>query len=364
MRQRRWSFRLLIFSAGALLLAAGGGYKLWRVLSAPKVPPLHLQHVEPAIVQAVNAAVVQVRAAPRAAVAWGQLGAILFTHEIYGDAAAVFAQAEKLDPPQPRWPYLRGLSLADLNPDAAVPLIARAAESTGNVLPAPRCRLAELLLERGRLDEAEAALHAVRRHFPNDPRALLGMGRIALLRGDAARSVEWLEHSATSAPGVRETRVLLATAYQRLGEKTKAAAASAAALGLPPVAAWPDLFVTETEQFRVGKEADLKKAQTLLDENQLPELITFMQERVQRYADEPRAWRLLGAAWLRQEKYSDAERALRRAIALPPETAMRSRSSAQRSTTSTPMSKPRRSSDARCACNLKMPARSLASAFV
>ncbi len=321
MSLRRRRFRLLIFSASALLLALGGGYKLWRVLSAPKVPPLHLQHVEPAIADAVHAAVAQVRAAPRAAVAWGQLGAILFTHEVFGDAAAVFAEAEKLDPQQPRWPYLRGLSLADLNPDAAVPLIARAADLAGDAVPTPRCRHAELLLERGRLDEAEAALHIVLKHFPNDARALLGLGRIALGRGDAVRSVEWLERSAATAPRVRETRVLLATAHHRLGEKTKAEAASAAALGLPLVAAWPDLFVTETEQFRVGKEADLKRAQALLDENRLPELLTFMQEKVQRYGDEPRAWRLLGAAWLRQEKYSDAERALRRAIALPPESA-------------------------------------------
>ncbi len=314
------ALRLLLIGGGALLLLLAGGYKFWRVLSAPKVPPLHLQDAEPAIAQAVEAAAAQVRAAPRAALAWGQLGAILFTHELYGDAAAIFAQAEKLDPQQPRWPYLRGLSLADLNPDAAVPLLTRAAELTGPALPTPRCRLAEFLLERGQLDEAEAALRGVLEDFPADPRACLDLGRIALSRGDAARSIEWLERSVAGRPRIRETHVLLATAYQRLGEKVKAEAASQAAAALPLGGAWPDLFVAETEQFRLGKEADLKKAQQLLDANQLPELLALTGKIAERHPDEPRAWRLLGAASLRQGNYPEAERALRRAIALPPET--------------------------------------------
>ncbi|MGI8605232.1 MAG: tetratricopeptide repeat protein [Verrucomicrobiales bacterium] len=321
MKSRRWKVSVLIFIGGSLLVAGAGGYKLWHKLSAPEVPQLHLQGVEPAIARAVNDAGARVRANPRAALAWGQLGAVLFTHELYGDAATVFAQAEILDPQQPRWPYLRALSLADLNPDAAVPLLARAAELTGAALHAPRCRLAEFLLERDRLDEAASAFQQVLRHFPNEARAFLGLGRIALSRGDAAGSVEWLERAAAGAPRVRETRVLLATAHQRLGNRAKAEAAAQAAAGLPLTAEWPDLFVSETEQFRVGKEADLKKAQQLLDQNRLPELVTFMQEKVERYPEDPRAWRLLGAAWMRQGKYADAERTLRRAIALPPETA-------------------------------------------
>jgi len=59
----------------------------------------------------------------------------------------------------------------------------------------------------------------------------------------------------------------------------------------------------------------------MLDREQLPELIAFMQEQTKRYADEPRAWRLLGAAFLRAKKYPEAEHALRRAVALPPDSA-------------------------------------------
>ncbi len=303
-RNLRW----ILIVGGAVLLALAGGYKLWRAVTIPKIPPLHLQSAEPEIVRSVNEAAAAVRANPRASVAWGRLGAILFVHELYGDAAAIFAEAAKLDPQQPRWPYFHAISLADSKLDASAPLLLQAAALTHDAVPAPRCRLAETLLECGQIDEAEQNFRTVLEHFPGDPRALLGLGRIALLRADFPLSVEALEASARTAPNVRETQVLLATAYQRLGREKEAAAAVRASSGLPAKADWPDPFLAEVMQFRLGKEADLKEAQRLLDRAQWSAVITFMADKLPRYEDDPRAWRLVGAAYLRQEKYAEAER--------------------------------------------------------
>ena len=86
----------------------------------------------------------------RSAAAWGRLGKILLAHEFSDEARACFAQAEALDPAEPRWPYHQGTILSQGEPDAAIPKLQRAVERCGNDPDAPRLRLAEILLAQGR----------------------------------------------------------------------------------------------------------------------------------------------------------------------------------------------------------------------
>src|SRR5439155_19466770 len=92
---------------------------------------------------------------PRSALPWGRLGMVLVAHDRTAEANQCFAQAEQLDPREPRWPYFQGVALSLGAPEEALPKLQRAVELCGDAAEAPRRRLAELLLLQGRAEEAE-----------------------------------------------------------------------------------------------------------------------------------------------------------------------------------------------------------------
>src|SRR5437868_5647204 len=116
--------RVLLLGAlalvGSALLTGAGGY-LWYQSTAPRPPALDLEGKDPAIVAAVQEARTAVLQASRSARAWGQLGMVLAAHQFTAEANACFAQAERLNPKEPRWPYYQGVALSLGDPEAAIP---------------------------------------------------------------------------------------------------------------------------------------------------------------------------------------------------------------------------------------------------
>src|SRR5205085_6746629 len=89
--------------------------------------------------------------------------------------------------------------------------------------PAPALLLAELLLERGELDEAAAQIDLVLARDAADPRALLDRARLQIARGQWAGARRDLEQSIGRAPEVKASHLLLANALTRTGDATAAA---------------------------------------------------------------------------------------------------------------------------------------------
>jgi cytochrome c-type biogenesis protein CcmH/NrfG len=85
------------------LIACAGWILLTPTVSPP--PTIPLDGVEKAVADAITSAREQVEEQPRSAEAWGQLGRVLLAHNFNRQADQCFAQAEKLDGTQPRWPY-------------------------------------------------------------------------------------------------------------------------------------------------------------------------------------------------------------------------------------------------------------------
>src|SRR5213079_2958398 len=119
-----------------------------------------------------------------------RLGMVLRAHDFDAEANRCFEEAERLDPREPRWPYLRGQTLVLTDPEAGILCLRRAVQCCGDSPTAPRLRLAEALLEQGRLDEAQSHLEQAARR---DPRARLAWGRLALLREDWRGALAHLE---------------------------------------------------------------------------------------------------------------------------------------------------------------------------
>jgi tetratricopeptide (TPR) repeat protein len=324
--------RLLFMVAASLcgvLLAAWLGLAVWRRARTPELPgreaalseppSADLAGADPAVTQAIEAARRAVRQAPHSAQAWGRLGMVLRAHDLTAEAKDCFIRAEQLDPREPRWPYYQGLSLAQGSPDAAIPKFQRAVELLGDSADTPRLRLAELLLGQGRLDEAEREFRHILQRHPDNPRAHLGVGRLAHQRGNWQESREHLAFTTNDLHTRKSAHALLAEIYQRLGNTIAADQARRQAAELPDDPAWPDPLVEEFVRLRTGKQGSIEHANLLLDQGRVPEAIAFLQQAVRDYPDADWAWLLLGRALLKRQEMAAAEQALRNAVRLAPD---------------------------------------------
>lgn len=307
------------WAVGLCLLAlAGGGLYFWRQNAPPEPPVIQQPGTDPAIIKAIEEARAAVRSAPRSGRAWGRLGMVLSIHDILPEADLCFAQAERLDPREPRWPYLRGLARSGEDPGAALPILQRAAARCGD-LPAPHLRLAELLIERGRFDEAEAEIKPVFQRDPHNARALLGLARLASARGQTREGLEYLRQSIPYAPDVKASYALLATLEQRSGNPVAAEAAFRQAAQLPEAPVWPDPFLVEINQLRAGLAAMADNAESWLKQGDVTNAIALMQQAVTQYPARLQGWLVFGKALSQAGQLVEAERALRQAVRIEPD---------------------------------------------
>lgn len=301
-----------------LLAVAGGGFYFWRQNSLPKPPVIKLSGSDPAIIKAIEEARAAVRSSPRSGRAWGRLGMVLSIHDILPEADICFAQAERLEPREPRWPYLRGLARSGEDPAAALPSLQRAAARCGD-LPAPHLRLAELLIERGRFDEAAAEIKPVFQQDPHNARALLCLARLAIGRGESNTALEYLRESIQYAPDVKAPHTLLGAIQQRLGNEATAEEAFRRASQLPEMHVWPDPYLIEINALRTGLTAMADNAESWLKQGYVTNAVALMQQAVTQYPDRMQAWLVFGKALRQGGKLADAEHALRQAVRLDPD---------------------------------------------
>ena len=314
------TLQITVLFAVALGAAGAGGYALWRHLSAPKPPVMALQGVDPAIVKLIRAQQDLVRQEPYSGGAWGALGKVLYAHAFVPQANACFEKAERYDPQEPRWPYLRALCFLQEDPNVshALPDLKRAAVLTGDSPDAPRLRLAEVLLDAGQMKDAAALLQQAIRHDPGSARALLDLGRLALLSGNLTAARDDLTKSYQIDTSIRATQVLLAQVIGRLGNAAVSTALAKQAAGVPEANDWPDPYKAEALQMAVGRIAETQHGEQLVSTGQFAEAITQMQQTVAQYPDAARAWMLLGAAYTGSGDPAAGESALRKSLSLDP----------------------------------------------
>lgn len=311
--------RLLIVTlvVGIGLAGCLGTWFYYRSIT-PSPPDLDLTGLDPAVVSLIEQARAAVTKEPRSAAAWGRLGMVLAAHERTGEANRSFAQAERLDPTEPRWPYHQGVALTLGAPEEALPKLRRAAERCSPENEAVFLRLAELLLLQGHLDEAARWFETLLQQSKAQPRAHLGLARLALARGDLEQSLSHLGPALTDPRTQKAAHQLLATIEARRGDGTAAAEARARADRMPDDPLWPDPFIQEVWQFRTGKQAELSRADELLRQDRVAEAVSLLQRTVRTYPDSDWGWYLLGKALNRRQEWEASEQALRRAAQLAP----------------------------------------------
>jgi Tfp pilus assembly protein PilF len=309
--------RLALAVASAAVLVLAG---LWYFWPAPPPPEPDLTGAEPEVAQAIQKARAETLKAPRSAAAWGRLGMLLRAHDYAAEAMVALAQAEHLDAKDPRWPYLQGLTLVLTDREAAIPLLERASDRSPRCT-APRLRLAEVLLQQGRLDEAGRHFRRVLDAEPDNPRAALGLARLAQRRGELREALKRLQVAVASSLVRKAALLLRAEVHQQLGAKDAAAADLRAAAPLPEDPRWPDPYVEEVERLARGVHTRLALANQLSQQGRLPETAEVLEEAARDAPTADRVFLLLGKVRMRLGEPARAEQALRHALELTPDAA-------------------------------------------
>jgi tetratricopeptide (TPR) repeat protein len=308
----------------AAALAAGAWLRWARPRPAPPVPPeVKADALEPVVLTAIGVARERALKEPASAEAWGDLGKVFLANELQDEANVCFAQAERLDARNPRWPYFQGgtwQSRGDYA--AALPFLRRAADlcagaEADNVVP--RLLLAETLLTLGRADEAEAELRQAGDRRPDDARVHYDRGLLAAARQDWPAARDHLRRCLGSPYARQKACVQLAAVSRRLGEAAAAEDFRRQADRLPADLEWGDPFVAEYLHWAVRKRARYRLAEQLEAAGRPADAVAVLGPLARDYPDDYLPHLTVGKLLGQTGDLATAEQALRTARRLAPD---------------------------------------------
>jgi tetratricopeptide (TPR) repeat protein len=235
-------------------------------------------------------------------------------------STACFAEAARLDPTNPRWPYLIGTNGLRFAPDEAVPHLRTALSLSGTLeqKSAARLQLADALMDRNELEEAAKLFNEELAGDPNSPRAHYGLGVMAANGGDYEGAVRHLAFAKQHPFSRQKTGALLAVCYFQLRKTAEAEACESETRRLPEDPPWPDPFDPGVFSLQTGLPVLRNKALRLESQGRYPESLATLQEMAQQYPDEPVLVRM-GCAQVNKRDYVGAEKTLREALAGDPD---------------------------------------------
>src|SRR5438105_5813790 len=199
----RWGVACLLFVVLVALLAV----YLLQNRPTHEPPVVDLQGVEPRVAAAIEKARASVDRLSSAET-WGRLGMVLLAHQFWEEARRCFAEAERLNRDEPRWPYFQAVVLTRENLEAAILKLRRTVELCHDEPDGPRLKLADALLVEGQAVEATEQFQQLLMRHPSHPAANLGLARLAFERGNLQESRDHLEY-AKGSPFTRKAALTL-----------------------------------------------------------------------------------------------------------------------------------------------------------
>ena len=254
------------------------------------------------------------------AAAYGRCGAVYAAYDLAAAAVACFENAAAHAPADPRWPYYLGfLAQKRSDLDAARSFFERVLALRPGDPPALR-RLGEVELAAGGVDAARARFAAL---LAGDPAyaaaAHYGLGRLELLRGDAAGAREAVAHfEAVLArqPQASLVDYQLGMAYKKLGQ-TEQARAHLAAFGDAPVAA-PDPLIDLLAGLNTSTRRHADAGAQALQEGRLAAAVQELRQALAADPHDAKVWSNLGVAQQRLRDPAAAEESFRKAVESDP----------------------------------------------
>ncbi|NIR72452.1 tetratricopeptide repeat protein [candidate division KSB1 bacterium] len=196
-----------------------------HVWSPPDFPELlpkpDLSAVEAQVAQKIEALKAEVEKSPDSAESWGKLAMALDIHDFKHESIPCYQRAIALDPNEFRWTYYYAIVLSETGSPEAFKWFERCSSLNSDYAPL-HVIYGEALYEAGQLEKARMAYRRALAINSNSAHAYLGLGKIALSKGDLTRSREYLHKTLEPKPQFREAHGLLAEVYRRLNEPKKA----------------------------------------------------------------------------------------------------------------------------------------------
>jgi tetratricopeptide (TPR) repeat protein len=244
----------------------------------------------------------------------------------YGPQAyTCLVQAEKLDPREPKWPYLQALRKLVDDRASALAALRRAialwdkAGGAGN--PAARIHLAEESLKDGDRKEGEASCRLVLQRDPQNPWAHFLLGVLAFEDNDLQVSLDHLSRAARSPTTRRRAYSQLAAVYRRLQDQSSADLFSGRLRALPADAPLPDPIVEQLSRLERTRQSQFQPAEQLGREKRFGEQAVLMRELAAEFPD-ARSHEMLGIALAESGDLRTAEEVLRGAARQDPDKAL------------------------------------------
>ena len=314
LRRRRARTAALAAVGLTIILAGGWWWQQHRAL----LPVVNLRDADPTVTASLQRRMDEVLRQPRSASAWGWLGALLGTYDFRPAACECLARAELWEPGNPRWPYYHALALLIATPNQAIPLLQKAVRICGNSPEAPRFRLAHLLAEQGRWEEARREFDALLAERPEFAPARLLAGRGALARHDWDKAMELARGCADDPRTARSALVLMATLHRLKGNAAGAAQTLQRSATLPPDEGFGDPYQAEVALLRGDPRGLSEQAHSLLATGYLTEAAAVIDRLRQTHPDYADTWLLAGRLGFLRKDAAAAERSLRRHLELSP----------------------------------------------
>ena len=163
------------------------------------------------------------------------------------------------------------------------------------------CLSARSLTRLGRLDEAETQIEAALETFPEFERAFEAKGDLLVAKGDLPDAAAAMEEALRLNPNRQQTRLKLGRLFLRMGYVDKARRLRGEFLKLGP------------DNPEIVKAANLEK------EDKLAEAEQVYRQILTRHPDNVTAMRLWARLGMRRNRYEDAEVLLKRAVEVAPD---------------------------------------------
>jgi tetratricopeptide (TPR) repeat protein len=292
---------------------------LWfRGTGSPSLPQIATNQLDAVALRLIEQSMTAVRAAPRSGPAWGRLGSVLKSFDFRDEAVRCLGIAGDLDPGEPRWPYLRGVLLANISPSNALIDFHRAVALCGNEPEAPRMRLARLLAESGRTDDARRELETLLQAKPKHAPSLLSLARLEQASGGLTQAVAMSQQCTGDAQTAQAAWMLLSALHLRLGDTNAAQLASRKAAAVSSDVPFSDPFEAEILRWRGDARSLSDQAQQFLLARRLDDAAPLVARLTNEHPGFSETWLLLGRLRFLQKNPVAAEQSLRRHLELDP----------------------------------------------
>jgi tetratricopeptide (TPR) repeat protein len=301
-----------------VLISIGAMYVWFAAPPIPPPPEIDTSRASPAIVSAIEEALVEARNEPDSALARGRLGMLCYAHEFRHEALECFQQAVRLDPQQFRWRYYKGIVEEDFNLSDAAETYRHAQRYRPSYAPL-FMRYGNLLVRLNRPEEARRKYLQAAELAPGSADPLLGLARLEMSLGHLKEAEQRLQQALEINSSSRDVLVEKIRLMRMRGDLIAAADLEETASLLPQTRpGMPDEFLAVMEQEDKSSNRLARTADALLSQERFDEAADLLQRLIQTRPDLARLRINLGQIRLRQRRLPEATQIFRDAVQLFP----------------------------------------------